>query len=109
MCYSVLLFSRSFVSVRFPALLFNRFFPFLSVIEGLKVSLQASVSLTLEEQNATPSDISNLVLMSVHHVMKMGGMEIKLHAFSAFVLGSELSASVSGRFTLEERAICGHC
>jgi hypothetical protein len=47
--------------------------------------------------------------MSVYHIMKMGGMEIKLRAFFAFVLGSELSASVSGRFTLEERAIYAHC
>jgi len=87
MCYAVLLFSRSFVSVKFPTLLFSRFFLFLSVTEDLKVSSQAFVSLTLEEHNATPSDISNLVLMSVQQITKMGGMEIKLHAFSGFVLG----------------------
>jgi len=48
MCYSVLLFSRSFLSVIFPVLSFNRFFLFLSVTEDLNVSPQASVSLTLE-------------------------------------------------------------
>jgi hypothetical protein len=51
MCYSVLLFTRSFGSVKFPALLFNmntnRFILFLSVKEEVKVSPQAPVSLIL--------------------------------------------------------------
>jgi hypothetical protein len=52
MYYSLLLFTRSFVSVKLPSLLFNmntnRLFLFLSVKEEDMVSPQAPVSLTLD-------------------------------------------------------------